>query len=105
MMCEKPFIKDVNIHATQLDILCHFIIKVWKDISVETIIRPFKQCVISNLMEDIEENLLLQDEGETEVEVMSSDSEFHAYVESHVSQQALNELMSDADDEDTAGPE
>jgi hypothetical protein len=89
----------VNIHATQLDILCHFIgtidhcgrsarakkahplyihschfiIKVRKDVSVENIIRPFKQCRISSLMEDMEENLLWQDEGDTEVEVMSYD--------------------------------
>jgi hypothetical protein len=33
-------------------------------------------------MEDIEENLLWQDEGKTEVEVISSDSEFDPYGDS-----------------------
>jgi hypothetical protein len=82
MFCEKSFTKDMNSHTIQLDILCHFIIILWKDINVETVSRPFKQCGTSNLMENVEENLLWQDEGEAEVEVMSSDSNFDPYGDS-----------------------
>ncbi|KAG7154701.1 Pogo transposable element-like 72 [Homarus americanus] len=89
--------------APELDVLCDFVIKAWNDINVETVIKSFKKCGISNSMDGMEDDMLWEDEDETEAEAMSSDLEFDSYDDAaiNVSQDVLEELMmSDVDDVD-----
>ncbi|KAG7171190.1 hypothetical protein Hamer_G021670, partial [Homarus americanus] len=75
----------------------------WDDINVETVIKSFKKCGISNSMDGMEDDMLWEDEDETEAEATSSDLEFDPYDEAaiNVSQDVLEELMiSDVDDVD-----
>ncbi|KAG7157211.1 Pogo transposable element-like 57 [Homarus americanus] len=78
----------------------------WNDINVETVIKSFKKCGISNSMDGMEDDMLWEDEDETEAEATSSDLEFDPYDEAaiNVSQDVLEELMiSDVDDVDFEG--
>ncbi|KAG7164417.1 Pogo transposable element-like 68 [Homarus americanus] len=95
-----------NMRAPELDVLCDFVIKAWNDINVETVIKSFKKCGISNSMDGMEDDMLWEDEDETEAEATSSDLEFDPYDEAaiNVSQDVLEELMmSDVDDVDFEG--
>ncbi|KAG7176662.1 Pogo transposable element-like 6 [Homarus americanus] len=95
-----------NMLAPELDVLCEFVIKAWSDINVETVIKSFKKCGISNSMDGMEDDMLWEDEDETEAEATSSDLEFDPYDEAaiNVSQDVLEELMmSDVDDVDFEG--
>ncbi|KAG7172036.1 Pogo transposable element-like 83, partial [Homarus americanus] len=70
------------------------------------IIKSFKKCGISNSMDGMEDDMLWEDEDETEAEATSSDLEFDPYDEAaiNVSQDVLEELMiSDVDDVDFEG--
>ncbi|KAG7176176.1 hypothetical protein Hamer_G028281, partial [Homarus americanus] len=63
-------------------------------------------CGISNSMDGMEDDMLWEDEDETEAEATSSDLEFDPYDEAaiNVSQDVLEELMmSDVDDVDFEG--
>ncbi|KAG7157318.1 Pogo transposable element-like 51, partial [Homarus americanus] len=69
-------------------------------------IKSFKKCGISNSMDGMEDDMLWEDEDETEAEATSSDLEFDPYDEAaiNVSQDVLEELMmSDVDDVDFEG--
>ncbi|KAG7154720.1 Pogo transposable element-like 47, partial [Homarus americanus] len=71
----------------------------WNDINVKTVIK----CRISNSMDGMEDDMLWEDEDETEAEATSSDLEFDPYDDAaiNVSQDVLEELMmSDVDDVD-----
>ncbi|KAG7161855.1 Pogo transposable element-like 61, partial [Homarus americanus] len=70
------------------------------------LIKSFKKCGISNSMDGMEDDMLWEDEDETEAEATSSDLEFDPYDEAaiNVSQDVLEELMmSDVDDVDFEG--
>ncbi|KAG7171978.1 Pogo transposable element-like 30, partial [Homarus americanus] len=78
----------------------------WNDINVETVIKSFEKCGISNSMDGMEDDMLWEDEDETEAEATSSDLEFDPYDDAaiNVSQDVLEELMkSDVDDVDFEG--
>ncbi|KAG7158992.1 Pogo transposable element-like 36 [Homarus americanus] len=95
-----------NMRAPELDVLCDFVIKAWNDINVETVIKSFKKCGISNSMDGMEDDMLWEDEDETEAEATSSDLEFDPYDDAaiDVSQDVLEELMiSHVDDVDFEG--
>ena len=40
-----------NICAPPLDVLCDFVVKSWEAVRVETVIKSFKECRISNAMD------------------------------------------------------
>jgi hypothetical protein len=56
--------KRCNIGAAQLDVQCDFIVKVWNDISTETVIGSSKKCGVSNSIDGAKDDLLWQDEEE-----------------------------------------
>jgi len=55
---EKSFTAGGAMRAPPLDILCNFVIKAWDKIKVETVVKSFKKCGISNSMDGTEDDLL-----------------------------------------------
>ena len=44
--------------VASLDALCDFVIKSWEKVKMETVIKSFKKCGISNAMDGTEDDLL-----------------------------------------------
>lgn len=58
---EKSFTKGGNMRAPTLKVLCDFVIKSWDAIRVETVIKSFKKCGLSNSMDGEEDNFLWEE--------------------------------------------
>lgn len=104
MSGEKSYTKGGAMGAASLDVLCDFVIKSWEKVKVETVIKSFKKCGISNAMDGTEDDLLwdTDDEGETD----SLDTEWDPYDEllNNEGEDVLKELFADDDEcEDFAG--
>lgn len=64
LYCVKAFIKGCNMLAPPLDALCEkIVVKSWECVRVETVMKYFKKCRISNSM-DGEEKYFLQQNTE-----------------------------------------
>lgn len=61
---EKSFTKGGSMRAPPLDVLCDFVVKSWESVRVETVIKSFKKCGISNSMGGEEDDLLWQESEE-----------------------------------------
>ena len=70
---KKSYTKGGNMRAPSLDVLCNFIIKAWSEIKVETVIKSFKKCGISNAMDGTEDDCLWN-EGEEAAEAEVDDA-------------------------------
>jgi hypothetical protein len=102
MSGEKPYTKCGAMCAASLDVLCDFMIKSWEKIKVETVIKSFKKCCISNAMDGKEDDLLCDtDEAETD----SPDAEWDPYdaVNSESQDVLVKIFASDDECEDFAG--
>ena len=56
--------KDGNLKKPQYNLICKWILKVWKDIPSEMIIKSFKKCGISNALDGTEDDLLYSSDAE-----------------------------------------
>ena len=101
---KKSYTKGGNMRAPSLDVLCNFIIKAWSEIKVETVIKSFKKCGISNAMDGTEDDCLWnegEEAAEAEVDDAAlSDTEFDPYDDAlcNVSNDVIDELLQSDDD-------
>ena len=56
--------KGVNLKKLQYNLICKWILEVWKDIPSEMIIKSFKKCGISNALDGTEDDLLYSSDAE-----------------------------------------
>ena len=67
---EKSFTKNGAMRGASLDVLCEFVIKVWDNVKVESVIKSLKKGGISNAMDGSEDDLLYESEDEAEVDLL-----------------------------------
>ena len=56
--------KGENLKKPQYNLICKWILEVWKDIPSEMIIKSFKKCGISNALDETENDLLYSSDAE-----------------------------------------
>jgi hypothetical protein len=49
-------------------VLCQFVLKAWGKVTVESVVKSFKKCGISNAMDGTEDDELYDDAGDDETE-------------------------------------
>ena len=63
---DKTYTKGGNMRAVPLDVLCQFVINAWDKVDLNTVVKSFKKCGISNLLDGTEDCLLWEDKSDSD---------------------------------------
>ena len=97
---EKQFTKGGAMKAPSLEITTGWIKQSWDDISLSTVERSFKKCCISNALDGTEDDLIWEEEEETE----DREDQEDALYDDRLNENEWNELFgNDEDGEDGDG--
>ncbi|CAG8817754.1 18508_t:CDS:2 [Gigaspora margarita] len=94
--------KKRNLKRADLKPVCDWVLKAWKDISEDIIIRTFKKCGISNCLSGSEDHLIYDDDDENNSNENSDNNE--SEVEEERSDKKLDENEK-SDENDETGDE
>ena len=92
---EKAYTKDGNTRATTLPTLCEWIVKAWDELDVNTIVKSFKKCGISN-----RHDMLWDDVDPPAGDAMDIDSDVEDPYDEMVTPQDWLDLYGNSDDDD-----
>ena len=79
--------------------ICRWIVDAWKELPIKTVVKGFKKCSISNMLDGTEDNILWMDDADND-----DDNEREEELDYHddcITQQEWDDLFNeDNDDED-----
>ena len=67
-MGEKTYTEGGGVRAPPLPVISEWIINSWNEIKIETIVKSFKKCGISNALDGTEDDYLWNDRDEDDID-------------------------------------
>ena len=97
---EKTYAKGGNMRAATLPTLCELIVKAWDELDVNTIVKSFKKCGMSNRHDGTEDDMLWDDVDPPAGDAMDIDSDVEDPYDDMVTPQDWLDLYGNDDDEE-----
>ena len=96
---EHTFTKGGNMRKVDMPTICQWIVDAWKELPIKTVVKGFKKCSISNMLDGTEDDILWMDDPDND-----DDDEREEELDYHddcITQQEWAALLNeDSDDED-----
>ena len=96
---EHTFTKGSNMRKVDMPTICRWIVDAWKELPIKTVVKGFKKCSISNMLDGTEDDILWMDDADND-----DDDEREEELDYHddcITQQEWDALFNeDNDDED-----
>lgn len=96
---EHTFTKGGNMRKVDMPTICQWIVSAWKELPIKTVVKGFKKCCISNMLDGTEDDILWMDDAEDDDD--DQKEEELNYHDDCITQQEWDALFNeDSDDED-----
>uniref|UniRef100_A0A8C4RS32 HTH CENPB-type domain-containing protein n=1 Tax=Erpetoichthys calabaricus TaxID=27687 RepID=A0A8C4RS32_ERPCA len=96
---EHTFTKGGNMRKVDMPTICQWIVDAWKELPIKTVVKGFKKCCISNMLDGTEDDILwMDDTDDADDDQKEEELDYH---DDCIAQQKWDALLNeDSDDED-----
>ena len=63
---EHTFTKGGNMRKVDMPTICRWIVDAWKELPIKTVVKGFKKCSISNMLDGTEDDILWMDDADND---------------------------------------
>ena len=63
---EHTFTKGGNMRKVDMPTICQWIVDAWKELPIKTVVKGFKKCSISNILDGTEDDILWMEDADND---------------------------------------